>query len=149
MVKLSPSRPCLSPSLERLSIPKFNFLWLPVACWLFGLTKTLTFITLLQFHPRLIRKQFSILNLRFSIRPQLYAYFNARGYFLVIALDELNQSRMRPRRPMTTLVCRLPPYFWNDSENGFWNLTFKDIWFGPHFVQAQLFNIRHGIRPLS
>ena len=56
VVKLSPSRPCLSTSLERStrSIPKFNFLWLPVACWLFGLSKNLTFITLLQFHTRLI-----------------------------------------------------------------------------------------------
>ena len=55
VVKLSPSRPCLSTSLERSrSIPKFNFLWLPVACWLFGLSKNLTFITLLQFQTRLI-----------------------------------------------------------------------------------------------
>ena len=54
VVKLSPSRPCLSTSLESRSIPKFNFLWLPVACWLFGLSKNLTFITLLQFQTRLI-----------------------------------------------------------------------------------------------
>ena len=33
-------------------------------------------------------------------------------------------------------------------KNGFWNLTFLDICFFK-FVPAQLFNIRHGIRPLS
>lgn len=74
VVKLSPSRPCLSTSLERStrSIPKFNFRWLPVACWLFGLSKNLTFITLLQFHTRLIIRNRKYKNLQLPSLCQIH-----------------------------------------------------------------------------
>ena len=99
VVKLSPSRPCLSTSLERSrSIPKFNFLWLPVACWLFGLSKNLTFITLLQFQTRLIIRNQKY-NFRLYVKVIFKMFFSGEKWKLRICL--IFEEIFRRKWPMS------------------------------------------------